>query len=77
MPDYEAHLQAHPVSVLCRICGMHSVRLSSEQRFITIMVQVSICLAFAPSLGCHTLMRAFHPLPPIPRVFIRLFVLTR
>jgi hypothetical protein len=46
LPDYEAHLQAHPVSVLCRICGMHSVRLSSEQRFITIMVQVSVCLAF-------------------------------
>lgn len=40
LPDYEVHLQAHPASVLCRVCGMHSVRLSKEQRFITIMVQV-------------------------------------
>eukprot|EP00049_Salpingoeca_infusionum_P020708 m.364953 g.364953 ORF g.364953 m.364953 type:complete len:837 (-) comp29190_c0_seq1:263-2773(-) len=42
LPNYKNHLQHNPASLLTRYCGLHSVRLSSEQQYIHIVVLVNV-----------------------------------
>eukprot|EP00730_Choanoeca_flexa_P016619 TRINITY_DN7894_c0_g1_i1.p1 TRINITY_DN7894_c0_g1~~TRINITY_DN7894_c0_g1_i1.p1 ORF type:complete len:668 (+),score=104.72 TRINITY_DN7894_c0_g1_i1:98-2101(+) len=47
LPEYHQHMQNNPNSLLTRLCGLYAMRLSPEQRFITILVQLNVA---APSL---------------------------
>eukprot|EP00045_Choanoeca_perplexa_P007464 m.68064 g.68064 ORF g.68064 m.68064 type:complete len:676 (-) comp14093_c0_seq1:22-2049(-) len=44
LPDYYLHLQDNPNSLLSRLCGLYAMRLSPEQRFITILVQLNVAM---------------------------------
>lgn len=47
LPDYSQHLIANPKSLLVRFVGLHAIRMSPEQRFVTFVVMQNL---FAPPL---------------------------
>ncbi|EGD81699.1 hypothetical protein PTSG_02412 [Salpingoeca rosetta] len=42
LPAYLTHMRNNPTSLLVRFCGLHAVRLTKEQRYITFVVQQHI-----------------------------------
>ena len=42
LPQWAEHFQQHPASLLTRFCGLHAIRLSSEQRWLYFCVMESV-----------------------------------
>ena len=40
--DYHDHLQENPASLLTRFVGLHAIRMSPEQNYITFVVMTNI-----------------------------------
>lgn len=53
LPHYAAHVEHQETTLLTRICGLHAVRLTEEQRFISFVVLQHICFQNGSNQAVH------------------------